>query len=625
MSKVARVILDSPLPSLDKIFDYAVAKEIESVLAVGQHVRVPFGRSKTLQDAFVVDIAEGSDFLGKLSTVSQIVSPQPMLPANIYQLARDVADRQASTVADVLSSAIVKRSVRVEKAFLERAEPKQTTMQPKSVSLSATLVRPTQVENEYSSDALPGWIVNMLCEADKTVQSGFSTILLVPDFRDQQLLRKALENSKLSEHYVDFSSEQTGSKRYDAFLRCTLEGKHIVVGSRSTLFAPIQNLGLIVFYDDGDASLQDQQSPYAHARDIALIRQKIDQCSLKFIGHARSSEVQRLVDIKYLQATDEVFAAPKLAFDETNARVSTLAWQAIREASVDGPVLVQVSSRGVARTAYCQECSTRALCSRCNGPIWIDSSSTPRCRWCNAQNLAFACSKCKSQKIRQGYGGATRTVAEFGAAFPGLQLIEATGENKVLSVNGKKKIVIATPGAEPEAKNGYSAVIILDASQTLNRDSLRAKEDAIRQWSNAIAKLSPSGRAVIVGVPLHLGQRLALWQQTEIAQDELENRRELNFPPHLRIGSIEGPVDTISQIVSEVKVEAVEFLGPITLRTKNGEEHRLVMKYAYSAGADLAESLRAAQFKLSAGLTKTSATGRVSRAIRIRMDDPEVI
>jgi primosomal protein N' (replication factor Y) len=124
---------------------------------------------------------------------------------------------------------------------------------------------------------------------------------------------------------------------------------------------------------------------------------------------------------------------------------------------------------------------------------------------------------------------------------------------------------------------------------------------------------------------LHLGQRLALWQQTEIAKDELENRRELNFPPHLRIGSIEGPVDTISQIVSEVKLETVEFLGPITLRTKNGEEHRLVMKYAYSAGADLAESLRAAQFKLSAGLTKTSATGRVSRAIRIRMDDPEVI
>jgi primosomal protein N' (replication factor Y) len=147
MSKVARVILDSPLPSLDKIFDYAVAKEIEPVLAVGQHVRVPFGRSKILQDAFVVEIAEGSDFLGKLSTVSQIVSPQAVLPTNIYHLARDVADRQASTVADVLSSAIVKRSVRVEKAFLERAEPKQATMQPKSVCLSASLVRPTQVEN----------------------------------------------------------------------------------------------------------------------------------------------------------------------------------------------------------------------------------------------------------------------------------------------------------------------------------------------------------------------------------------------------------------------------------------------------------------------------------------------
>lgn len=625
MSKVARVILDSPLPSLDKIFDYAVAPEIELTLAIGQRVRVPFGRGKTLQDAFVVEIADGSDFTGKLSTLSQIVATPSVLPANIYQLVRAVADRQASTAADVLSSAIVKRSVRVEKAFVDRAEIMQAYTQPTSAVLSASLARPTQVSNEFSTDALADWIVKMLSAAEETVQSGFSAILLVPDFRDQALLRKALDNSKLSNHYVDFSSEQAGSKRYESFLRCLLEGQHIVVGSRSALFAPLQNLGLIAFYDDGDANLQDQQSPYAHARDIALVRQKIDKCSLTFIGHSRSAEVQRLIDINYLESIDVDFAAPRVAFDETSARVSTLAWQAIREASVDGAVLVQVSSRGVARTAYCQECSTRALCSRCNGPIWIDSSSTPRCRWCNAQNLAFACSKCKSQKIRQGHGGATRTVAEFGAAFPGLQLIEATGENKVLSVSGKKKIVIATPGAEPEAKGGYAAVIILDAGQTLNRDSLRAQEEAIRQWSNAIAKLSPSGRVVIVGVPSHLGQRLALWQQTELARDELENRRELNFPPHLRIGSIEGPIDVISEIISEVKVDAVEFLGPITIRTKTGEQHRLVMKYAYAAGAELAASLRAAQFKLSAGLTKTSATGRISRAIRIRMDDPEVI
>jgi primosomal protein N' (replication factor Y) len=330
--------------------------------------------------------------------------------------------------------------------------------------------------------------------------------------------------------------------------------------------------------------------------------------------------------MNYLHEVESEFLAPKVAFDESSARVSTLAWQAIREGLETGVVLVQVSSRGVARTAYCDECSTRALCNRCHGPIWIDSKSMPRCRWCNAQNLAFSCPDCKSSKLRQGYGGATRTAAEFGTAFAGVQIIESSADHRVMEVSGKNKIVIATPGAEPNVAAGYSRVIIIDAKHALNRDSLRASEDAVREWSNAIAKLSPHGRAVVVGVSAQLGSRLSLWQQIEIARDELANRRELDFPPHLRLGSIEGPVDVIAQIAAEVSIDGVQFLGPIAIRSNTGEnQQRLVIKYPYSRGNELSDSLRAAQLKVSAGMTKTSTSGRVSRAIRVRMDDPEVI
>jgi primosomal protein N' (replication factor Y) len=414
--------------------------------------------------------------------------------------------------------------------------------------------------------------------------------------------------------------------RYENFLKCLTEGTHLVVGSRSSLYAPLQNLGIIICFDDGDRNFLDQQSPYAHARDTALLRQVEDKCSLLFVSHSRSTEVQRLVDIGYATEQTDAFVVPKLAFDETTARVSTLAWQTIRESAETGVVLVQVGSKGVARTAYCTDCSKRALCTRCNGPIWIDATSTPRCRWCNAQNLAFKCDDCGSSKLRQGSGGATRTIAEFGAAFPGLQLVESTGDKPQLTVEGKRKIVVATPGAEPHAIGGYSAVVVLDAKQSLNRDSLRASEDAVRQWSNAIAKLAPDGRAVIVGIPSKLGQRLALWQQVEIARDELENRRDLVFPPHLRLGSVEGPIDAISDIVSSVKIDEVQTLGPISVLSRTGEEQqRLILKYPYSSGHELALTLKAAQLRFTSGMTKTSVAGRVSRAVRIRMDDPEVI
>lgn len=626
MSKIARVILESPLPNLDKVFDYEVAESLGETIQSGQRVRVPFGRSKKTLDGFVVDVVNESAFSGKLSQLSEIVSEVCVLPKNLFNLVSAVAARQASTTGDVLGSAIVARSVKVEKKFIESQAPLQARTIPETKSIAAVIAKPTSVVSSLTKQAVAAWIDKALLAASEAIESGLSVIVLVPDFRDQALFRAAIEKSAFHANYIDFSTEQKGSARYENFLKCLTAGAHLVVGSRSSLYAPLQNLGLIVCFDDGDRNYQDQQSPYAHARDIALLRQAEDKCSLLFVSHSRSTEVQRLVDIGYATEQTEPFAAPKLAFDETTARVSTLAWQTIRECAETGVVLVQVGSKGMARTAYCSDCSKRALCSRCNGPIWIDATSTPRCRWCNAQNLAFKCDDCGSANLRQGAGGSTRTIAEFGAAFPGLQLVESTGEKPLLTIAGKRKIVVSTPGAEPQATDGYSAVIILDAKQTLNRDSLRASEDAVREWSNAIAKLAPDGRAVIVGIPNKLGQRLALWQQSEIARDELANRRDLDFPPHLRLASVEGPIEAINDIAASVRIDGVQTLGPISVLSRTGEDQqRLVFKFPYSTGHELAQTLKAAQLRFTAGMTKTSATGRVSRAVRIRMDDPEVI
>ncbi len=628
MNTVARVALDSPLPNLDRLFDYSISPEMQGMIAAGQRVRVSFGRSKKLLDAFVIETLDKSEFEGKLAPVAEIVSAVSVLPANIYKLARAVADRQSSTLADVLGGAVLTRSVAVEKKFAETAVLAQPSKKTKSdeAKLQAVLAQPFEVKSDHEGGAIADWQEKLLSAALAKLIDGESVIIVVPDFRDLQQLRQRITKSKLAEHYVDYSADQTGSKRYTSFLKCLSAGAHLVVGSRSAIYAPLQNLGLIAMFDDGDLNLQEQQSPYIHARDIALLRQTVDNCDLLFVSHARSCEVQRLVDMKYLSEVEQNFAAPAVAFDDSLSRVPTLAWQIIREASAQGAVLVQVSSKGTARTAYCQECSTRALCNQCHGPIWIDSSSMPRCRWCNAQNLAYRCPECKGDKIRQGFGGSTRTVAEFGKAFAGVQIIESTGDKPLLEIESGKKIVIATPGAEPSIAGGYEAVVILDANQALAKDSLRASEDAVRYWSNAIAKLKRGKRAVIAGAPQRIGQRFALWQQIELAQDELENRRELEFPPHVRLGSVEGPIEVITQLTEELSIPGLQILGPIQVRGSQGEQNmRFVLKYPYSIGAQVSEAIKAAQLKLSAGLTKTSATGRVSRAVRVRMDDPEVI
>ena len=65
--KVAQVAIQSPLPQLDRLFDYSIPQTLESVIQPGVRVRVKFGRSTALIDGFVISISEESDFAGKLS------------------------------------------------------------------------------------------------------------------------------------------------------------------------------------------------------------------------------------------------------------------------------------------------------------------------------------------------------------------------------------------------------------------------------------------------------------------------------------------------------------------------------------------------------------------------------
>ena len=83
MKRIARVAIDSPLPSLDRLFDYQVPDAFVNEVKIGCRVRVSFGRSKKLLDAFVVDLVEKSEFEGKLATIGELVSTFPVLQPNI--------------------------------------------------------------------------------------------------------------------------------------------------------------------------------------------------------------------------------------------------------------------------------------------------------------------------------------------------------------------------------------------------------------------------------------------------------------------------------------------------------------------------------------------------------------
>lgn len=624
---IAKVAISSPLPQLDHLFDYIVPSELIPQAKVGVRVKVPFGRSKTNVDGFIIEISSESEFRGKLGQIAEVVSEVPVLIPSIYTLARAVADRQASTLGEVLRNAIPDRSVAVEKKWLAEnllAEAELPTLSTHSTNSQRTssLVRPVV------GTAGPTWAQDIVNRSKACTEAGQSTVIVVPDFRDQKVLATAFESSGMADIVVDFSSTQVKSKRYQSFLRCLSSKVLVVIGSRAAVYAPVQNLGQIIIWDDGDVGHQEPASPFSHSREVALLRQRVQPCDVHFLGHSRSTEVQRLVAIGFVQDQTSPFPIPKIANSDSDLRVDSMAWKAIREASKSGPVLVQVAGRGNSISAYCANCDTRSQCKLCSGPLWMDSRSQLRCRWCNAANLDHRCVNCQGTKVRTGRAGSARTLSEFGKAFPGVKLIESTGDNPLLKIDQEKCIVVSTPGAEPTVENGYRAVIILDAPRLLARDSLRATEDAVRFWSNAVALMSTEGQAVLVGLGGILAQKFSLWAQQEIAQHELDTRVELRFPPAVRLASVGAEPDLLEKIIPELKLlSTVEVLGPITIYDRGQQiESKVILKYDYSEGPELAATLKAQALRLSAGQKRVSArSGRSMRPIRVKMDDNEVL
>ncbi|MBX6721926.1 MAG: primosome assembly protein PriA, partial [Dactylosporangium sp.] len=125
---VARVAVDVPLPHLDRPFDYLVPAELHETAVPGVRVRVRFAGQ--LVDGFVLSRAEESAHPGRLAFLERVVSPEPVLTAEVARLARAVADRYAGTLADVLRLAVPPRHAAAEAAPAAPADRPDTPARP---------------------------------------------------------------------------------------------------------------------------------------------------------------------------------------------------------------------------------------------------------------------------------------------------------------------------------------------------------------------------------------------------------------------------------------------------------------------------------------------------------------
>ncbi|MCU4672045.1 primosomal protein N' [Microbacterium fluvii] len=654
MRRVARVLIDSPLPQLDRIFDYAIPDELAADAAPGVRVKVPLRSAGRMIDGYLVEIVDLDTADRPLSELDAVVSPVPVLTPELYALARRAADRAAGSASDILRVAIPRRMVRAEKAWLaagarEIAQVGAEAAQWAQRVLSAFpgLAEAVSAGERVAVDApahpvqpAPGldvgaWAELLSAAAVQTLAAGRSAVLVVPDHRDQAQLEAMLEVHAPDRAVVRVDARQSAPERYAAYLRILDGTPCIVVGNRSAVYAPVHAPGLVALWDDGDPLLSEPLSPGVHARDAALLRQELEHSALVFAGHTRTTDVERLVGIGWVRS---ILAArrtsPRIVLSATRegesrgARVPSAAFAAAREALHEGPVLVQVSRPGFAPVLVCGDCRRPARCAHCAGPLRARRrGAVPECAWCGRSAAGWRCPHCESERFRMASSGSERTADELGRAFPGVRVIVADGEHPVSHVDARPSLVVATRGAEPIAAGGYRAVILLDGDRMLQAEDLRVGESCLRWWSNAAALARPGAPVHLVGVAGPVARALATWTQSAYARAELAERTPLRMPPTVRVASLTGGRPAVQHALTVLREEVPSLddeavLGPMA----EGEGVRALVRFDYASGRAVTESLRAAVVA-DAVRARKAPKGRPAvprNTLRVRVDVPDL-
>ncbi len=591
-----------------------------------------------------------------------MVSPEPVLTPEVLSLARAVADRYAGTLSDVLRLAVPPRHARVER----EESPEEESGEPEA-GAGATGAEGEDTPRDEDADpgpwadypegsaflqalregraaravwsALPGadWADAVAAAAGATLDGGRGTVIVVPDGRDVEAVDAALIRRLGEGRHVALTAGLGPAKRYRRWLGALRGRVRVVVGTRAAVFAPIRDLGLVVLWDDGDDVHAEPHAPYPHARTVLAMRAHRADAGALIGGHTRTTDAQLLVESGWARplAADRATLrrrAPivraagddrELARDEAarSARMPSLALRAARDAARTGPVLFQVPRRGYLNTLACAGCREPARCDACRGPLAVRGShAMPSCGWCGRVAGQWACPECGVTRMRAVVVGARRTAEELGRAFPSLT-VRTSGREEVLSaVADRPSIIVATPGAEPTAENGYAAAVLLDGWALLNRLDLRASEEALRRWLNASSLVRPGGTVVVsADAALPVVQSLVRWDPAGFAERELADRRELGFPPAVTMASVTGAPEHVRELLDQLELpEGTELLGPVPVGSPREETaegvhqtERALLRVPRGGVGALARSLKVAASARSARRDEHLAQVRV--------------
>lgn len=568
--KVQGTILRLALPvPLMRVFDYLPPQGVDNKLLIpGIRLQVPF-QNRTLT-GILISVENQSDLpYEKLKCALQILDDQPIFPEDVYKLCQWAADYYHYSLGEVLSAAMPTilrkgKPASVKKKKLVDAENKINEMplilnNDQQQAVSAII----NAKNNFHV-----FLLNGVTGSGKTevylqsmtdiLQSGKQILILVPEI---SLTPQTVERfrARFAEPVVALHSGLTESERLQVWISVKSGNAKIVIGTRSAIFTPFPNLGLIIVDEEHDSSFKQQDRFRYHARDLAIMRASMNAIPV-VLGSATPS-LESLLNVKRERYTSlslplRAGAAELPQYELLDLRTtkieeglsSSLVTMMKTHLEKNNQVMLFLNRRGFSPVLYCTQCAWMAECKRCDARmVYHKSPERLQCHHCDSRNrLPDKCPECSEKSLQPVGLGTERLEQTLIKIFPDIPLIRVDrdstrkkGEmqNLLNQIASEQKAILL--GTQMLAKGHHfpnvTLVGIIDADSGLFSADFRAAEQMgqlLLQVSGRAGRAEKKGTVAIqTRHPEHILLQTLIKQGYQAYAEKLLNEREVSVLP----------------------------------------------------------------------------------------------
>ena len=395
------------------------------------------------------------------------------------------------------------------------------------------------------------------------LQRGQRVLVLVPEialtpavaglFRARFGRRVTIQHSGLSD-----------GERHDQWHRIRRGEVEVVIGTRSAVFAPMENVGLVIVDEEHDQAYKQEEAPRYHGRDVAVVRARMAG-AVVLLGSATPSLESAFNAAAgrydHLQLTQRVWNRPladvrlvdmrqEFATHGADVMISTPLWEALEQRLSRGEQsMILLNRRGFATVVFCRQCAATMECPHCSVTLTFHRAARKvRCHYCNyASAIPKACGTCGGEFLEQSGFGTERVEAEVRTRFPGARITRVDRDTirrrgaiaKVLNAVTRGDVDILV-GTQMIAKGhdfpSVTLVGVVSADVGLGVSDFRAAERTFQLLTQVVGRAGRGdmpGEAIVQTLyPEHYSVKAASAQDyAAFYAQEIDFRTRMRYPP----------------------------------------------------------------------------------------------